>query len=161
VPHPRIGTQAIEDRRARQDRIDHREVRDLVAIRLGVRVGDHQPDVVPDERDRPLDPKMLAQEVVEVLRHRLLVITPDRTPGMPGTPIVGGHDTKAGVNERGHDVAPLPPRLRIAVQEHDRARSLPGGGEMKAQAGLDIGHAVLDVGHGAAPMVRRLSAART
>lgn len=80
VPHPRIRTQAIEDRRARQDRIDHREVRDLVAIRLRVRVGDHQPDVVPDERDGLLDPEVLTHEVVEVLRHRLLVITPTGRP---------------------------------------------------------------------------------
>ena len=56
VPNPRIGAQAIEDRRARQRRVHHDQAGNLVPVRLRVDVGDHQPDIVADQHDRSLDP---------------------------------------------------------------------------------------------------------
>ena len=51
VPDARVGAQRVEDGRARQRRVDHDELGDLVAVGLRVGVGDHQADVVADEHD--------------------------------------------------------------------------------------------------------------
>jgi hypothetical protein len=128
---------------ARQRRV-HPQVGHLVPVGLGV--GDHQPDVVPHEHDRPLDAQVLAQQLLDVVGHRLLVVAAGRTPRMPGASIVGSHHAEAVSDQRGDDAAPFPPRLREAVQQHDGACPLPGGGEMQAQAGLDVGHRVPHVG---------------
>ena len=50
VPDARVRADPVENGRARQRSVDHDEVGHLVAVRLRVGVGDHQPDVVPDDR---------------------------------------------------------------------------------------------------------------
>jgi hypothetical protein len=132
MPDPGVVAQTIEERRARQRRVYHDQVGHLVPMGLGVGVGDHQPDVVPDEHDRPADLHLLAQQVVDVAGHRLLVVAAGRTPRMPGTSIVGSHYMEAVGGQRGDDAAPLPPRLREAVQQHDGACPSPRRGEVEA-----------------------------
>src|SRR6266511_5525152 len=142
VPDSRVCTQAIEDRRARQRRISDYEMRDLVLMSPDAGIGDHQPDVMADQHDGSLNLEVLPEQSMDVLCHRLLVVATRWPPRMPGTPIVGRDHPKVVCDEGWDDAAPLPPSLREAVQEHDRARSFPCGDVMETQARLNLGHPV-------------------
>lgn len=122
MPHARVGSEPVEHRGARQRSVHHDQMGHLVPVCLSVRVGDHQPDVVADHRDRLDDSQVVAYQRPDVARHRALVVAACRAPGLTGAPVVGSDDAIAGLDEKRDDVVPLPPRLREAVQEHDRAR---------------------------------------
>jgi hypothetical protein len=142
VPDTRVGSEPIEDGRPRERGVHDDQVGDLVAIRLGVGVGNHQTDVVADERDRVLDSNVLAQQSVDVDRHGALVVAAGRPPRVSGAPVVGCDYSEAGVDERRNDVTPLMPGLREPVQEHDGAPSGARRDVVQAQSGLDVGHAM-------------------
>jgi hypothetical protein len=111
-----------------------------MCLRVGVR--DHQADVMADQHDRALEPEMLAQQAMDVLRHRPLVVAARRPPRFAGAAIVEGDDEEARLRERRYHPPPLPPRLRKPVQEDDDARSGSGRHEVETQPRLDVGHAV-------------------
>ena len=142
VPHARIVAKTVESNCARQRRVDRDEVRHLVAVVQGVRGGDHQPDVVTDNHDRTVDFKVLAQEALDVKRHRALVVAAKRAPRLPGTAIVRRHDTETARDQRIDHRTPFPPGLREPVHKHNCARPAAGGDVMQPQPRLDVRHAV-------------------
>jgi hypothetical protein len=101
-----------------------------------------QADVVAGDDHRPVDPEVVVQQPVDVARHRDLVVAARGAPRVPGAAVVGGDHPKAVAGELGDHAPPLPPRLREAVEEHDRAHPLAGVHLVQAQAGLDVGHPV-------------------
>jgi hypothetical protein len=54
------------------------------------------------------------------------------------------HDAEACVDQPGDDPTPFPPCLRELVEQDDRTLSLAGRDDVKAQAGFDVGHAMLE-----------------
>lgn len=143
VPVPRVGTQPVEDRRSRQRRVCHHQVRDVVTVSLRVCVGDRQPDVVADHYHGIFGAQMRGHQLVDVFGHGPLVIPGGRARGVPGTPLVRRDYPEATLRERRDDQAPFPPGLREAMQEDHCARPLPRGHEVQAQARLDVGHPVI------------------
>ena len=61
VPNAWIGAEAIEHGRPRQRRVHHHQTRYLVPIGLSIGIGDHQSDIVADQRDWVFDPEVLSQ----------------------------------------------------------------------------------------------------
>ena len=142
VPHARVAAQAVEDAGAGERRVGQDEVRELVAVGLRVGVGDHQADVVAGEDDLPLDPEVVAQEALDVRRHRALVVAARRLPRVAGAAVVGRDDAEARLGEVRDHAVPLPPRLREPVQQDERARAVALGHVVQSQSGFDVSHAV-------------------
>jgi hypothetical protein len=142
MPHARVGPQGVEDARARQRRVDHDQLGDLVAVGLRVGVGDHQADVVAGDRHRAVDAQVLAHEDAEVTRDGPLVVAAGGAPRVPRAPVVGRDDAVAGLDQRPDHLAPLPPGLREAVDQQDRLLAVARGHVMQAQARFDVGHPV-------------------
>ncbi len=158
VPDPRVVAQAIEHGGARDRGVDEDQVRELVAVALGVGVRDHQADVVPGEHDLALDAEVVADERPDVLGHRALVVAARRPPGMPGAAVVRRDHGEARVDESARHRVPFVRRLREAVQEHDRPLAFARAHVVESQSGLDLGHAVghggeCSTAHGSAPMM--------
>ena len=146
VPYARVGAQRVEDGRARQRRVDDDELGHLVAVGLRVGVGDHQADVVADERDGRGDPEVLAQKDAQIARDRALVVAAGRAPRVPRAAVVGRDDAVAGRDERFDHLAPFPPGLGEAVDQQDRFLAFARGHVVQAQARFDVGHPVVHGG---------------
>jgi hypothetical protein len=142
MPDTRIGAQPIEYHGSRQRRVHHDEVRNLIAKFRGIGVGHHQPDIVSYQDQRALNLQDVPNQLADVLRHRLLVVS-ITGPGRISRPaIIRRDDSATGIDQAWNQTMPLEPGLGKTVQQYRRPIALARRHIVQTYAGSDIGHSV-------------------
>jgi hypothetical protein len=124
---------------AGQKRVHQGNPVDIGRMLGGVGIGDHQPDVMTHDRDAPVPER--CGEGVDVLRHRLLVVTRVRLGRFPEASQVGSDD-RMGLSEFGDKRPPHMAGLRVTMQEKHRIAF--AGDQIVKLGSVDLGKAALD-----------------
>ncbi len=94
-----------------------------------VRMGDHSPNIVPNDMDRLFDAYMLRHQLVQILSEHILGIAIRWVGRVTGATVVWSYDSVAGFSERDSDMAELVGCLWEAVDEENSTLRLARGGK--------------------------------